>query len=796
MSLTKLFNLSQDSRKQNFGLALFQTSLRIRLTIMFTLVALVPLAVAALFGYWHARSSLVNLALAQIEHETKTATRDIETYLGQFSNEILTFSKMPAIQGIIRAKDNNGVDPIDYDSYPVWVDRLTQIFAVEMGTKKYYQQLRYIDENGDEMVRVDYRNDRIIIISGTDQLQNKGQSDYVIKASQLKDGEVYISPLNLNREHGQIEEPHVPVIRFSTPIYDPDGNFRGVVVSNVYAAIVLERLNAEAGQIYLVNEEGYYLLHPDSTKTFGFDLGTDYTIHNDFNQTYLNLIESGHNIYTELDKTRAEGVSLGMVHFDPLTPERYWLLIRTIPEQNILAVANKLSLQVLGAALLLGVVVMVLAVWLTRPIALPVLAMSQAADKLAEGAVDQDISVESNDEIGRLGHAFRKMIAYMQDMTQTAHQLANGDLTVKVTPKSDADALGNAFAQMTTNLSYLVGQVMNNADQLNLASGQLAAITEQAGQATQQIAASTQEQATGINHSFTLTTEISTMIQQVATNAQTGAERAAMAAQVARDGAMTVESNINMMQSVRAKVGHSAQRVREMGYRSEQIGAIIKTIDDIASQTNLLALNAAIEAARAGEHGKGFAVVADEVRKLAEKSAIATQEIAELIKEIQHTVSEAITAMEEGAFEVEAGVTQVNKSGQALVHILETAEAVNQQVEEIAEAAQQMTESSNELVNSMDSISAMVEENSAATEEMAAQVEEVSGSTQTMKEMAQQLQELIAQFKLNSIHLPQPTSSKLTRTIKAEVSAPVKGIDLECQPTNGHYKKRNGVSSQ
>jgi len=223
--------------------------------------------------------------------------------------------------------------------------------------------------------------------------------------------------------------------------------------------------------------------------------------------------------------------------------------------------------------------------------------------------------------------------------------------------------------------------------------------------------------------------------------------------------------------------------VQEMGKRSEEIGAIVETIQDIASQTNLLALNAAIEAARAGEHGKGFAVVADEVRKLAERSSLATKEIGGLIKRIQGTVAEAVLAMDEGAKEVESGVALANEAGSALGSILAAAEKVYTQAKEAGEAAKLMNVASDELLEAVESVSAVVEQNtasteemsagasevsqaieniasvseensaaveevSASTEEMSAQVEEVTASAQSLMEMAKELQAVVALFKL------------------------------------------------
>jgi len=405
----------------------------------------------------------------------------------------------------------------------------------------------------------------------------------------------------------------------------------------------------------------------------------------------------------------------------------------------------------------------------------------------------QSLKYDSKDEMGDLARAFNAMISRLQ-------------------------GVGTNFAGMTANLQKTIGQVADSANAVASAAGQLAKASEQSGEATNQIATTiqqvakgtadqtegvtktagsveqmsraidgvakgAQEQATAIARASQVTARISQAIEQVANNAQSVTRDSAEAARYSRDGARTVKETIVGMDAIRSKVGLSAGKVQEMGTRSEEIGAIVETIEDIASQTNLLALNAAIEAARAGEQGKGFAVVADEVRKLAERSSLATKEIAGLIKGIQKTVGEAVSAMQESANEVEAGVARTNSAGEVLNNILEAVESVYKQAEEAGTAAAKVNAAAGELVGAVDAVSAVIEENTAATEEMAAnsseltqqieniasvseensasveevsasteevsaQVEEVSASATSMMEMAQKLQQVVAQFKL------------------------------------------------
>ena len=244
-------------------------------------------------------------------------------------------------------------------------------------------------------------------------------------------------------------------------------------------------------------------------------------------------------------------------------------------------------------------------------------------------------------------------------------------------------------------------------------------------------------------------------IEQVAANAQSVAEASAQATRSAHIGRDTVDHSVKAMSRISESIAPAVERVKELCIRSSEIGKIIEVIDDIAEQTNLLALNAAIEAARAGEHGKGFAVVADEVRKLAERSSKATKEIAVLIASVQEGTEQAVAAMDQGAKQVQEGSRLSIEADRSLEEILQAIEATDEKTRSIAAAAQQMTESSAAVVRSTDNISSISEENAAAaeevsasTEEMSAQIEEMAASAEALSTMAADLKKLVVQFRL------------------------------------------------
>jgi methyl-accepting chemotaxis protein len=317
-----------------------------------------------------------------------------------------------------------------------------------------------------------------------------------------------------------------------------------------------------------------------------------------------------------------------------------------------------------------------------------------------------------------------------------AHQVADGDLRIQIDyrSKDEVGELSEAFRTMTENLRGTISRVSETSNQVATASSQLQSTAEQIATGAEEVAAQSATVATAGE-------EMSATSGDIAQNCQMASEGAQRASQTATEGAVIVERTIVVMGQIAAKVQETASTVESLGARSDQIGAIIGTIEDIADQTNLLALNAAIEAARAGEQGRGFAVVADEVRALAERTTRATKEIGEMIKAIQKETKGAVTAMEQGVRQVETGTEEAAKSGHALREILEQVNSVAMQVNQIATAAEEQTATTSEISSNMHQITEVVMQTSHGAQESATAAAQLNGN-------AEELQRLVRQFKL------------------------------------------------
>ncbi|GFO67988.1 methyl-accepting chemotaxis protein [Geomonas limicola] len=324
----------------------------------------------------------------------------------------------------------------------------------------------------------------------------------------------------------------------------------------------------------------------------------------------------------------------------------------------------------------------------------------------------------------------------LNELLDSITAIAGGDLTRRVgyQSKDELGQLSEHFNAFAAKLQQIMVQLGGEACRVASASTELRSTAHQMAAGTEEVVAQAGTVATAGE-------EMAATSSDIAQNCHLAAEGAQRANQAAVEGSGVVQATVRVMGLIAERVQGAAQTVESLGSRSDQIGAIVGTIEDIADQTNLLALNAAIEAARAGEQGRGFAVVADEVRALAERTTRATKEISEMIRTIQLETRSAVSAMEEGNREVERGTQEAARSGQALEDILEQINAVTLQAQQIATAAEQQTATTSEISSNMMQITDIVQR--------AAQgAGETAQAAQGLSVMSEELQGIVSQFKV------------------------------------------------
>lgn len=435
-----------------------------------------------------------------------------------------------------------------------------------------------------------------------------------------------------------------------------------------------------------------------------------------------------------------------------------------------------------AVGMLLGVFFSIfISAYLTSPIRKMVRTMADIADM--KGDLTQEIPVWSTDETGEMAFQFNRMLANLRNLIKEVRLDAARVAETSGVLADFAVKTKQATGQIISAINETVAVVEQGSEQQRESVKQAVEMMNQFNQVLEQVAVGASEQAKKVTEASRYVNEVTEEIGQIAERSKSVAGASLKTIQVAEKGTQVVTGTIAGMEKIRTIVQEAAQTIQNLGSRSQQIGEIIKVIDDIAEQTNLLALNAAIEAARAGEHGKGFAVVADEVRKLAERSSKSTREIGELVVAITDGIEESVAAIGQAVLEVDQGFARTSEAGQVLAEITGMADRTNSEIQQINESTKKVYVRIREIADGLADLAAIADENSAAGSEMARgsqqvkkvveniehvsaeaarsvrevstsgeeirdSVQNIARSSETLAQMARELEVMTAQFKL------------------------------------------------
>ena len=381
------------------------------------------------------------------------------------------------------------------------------------------------------------------------------------------------------------------------------------------------------------------------------------------------------------------------------------------------------------------ILIIIIGFFIVRSISGPLNEITKIATRIGEGDLYVELPVvKRKDEIGILIHSFGNMIEALKRMADAAQKIASGDITGSIVPQSEKDILGNAFLQMLNNLRRIMKEIMEGVNLLGSSSSEILA-------ATTQVASGTAETATAITETTTTVEEVQQAAKQTAQKAKNVADSAQLVSKVSQNGQKAVEDTVNGMNHIREQMDTIAQTVVRLSEQSQSIGGIIASVTDIADQSNLLAVNAAIEAAKAGEQGKGFAVVAQEIKNLAGQSKQSTLQVRNILNDVQKATSAAVMATEQGSKAVEAGVKQSLLTGEAIRILSESSN-------EAVQAATQIVASSQQQVVGMDQIGIAMQNINQAGTETAVSMVQSEKAAKNLSELGMKLKELVERFKV------------------------------------------------
>lgn len=514
-----------------------------------------------------------------------------------------------------------------------------------------------------------------------------------------------------------------------SPIYASDGKaVSGIVmmameIDNLTDIVDRVRIGA-TGYAAIVQKNGVMIALPDKASIMKEDINKMAGM-----EALARMVAQGQSGLVEYSRNGIAKV--GSVAAVPLTG---WSVFSAIERADLLSPATALRDTIIAIALISLLLASAFLYLFSRSLTAPLNAIVKAAQAIAEGNISIELSLASRrDEMGSLSRAFALMLASLREKARIAGKIAQGDLTVEAAPLSADDVLGNAFSAMVARLRTHMSGINEGFGVLTAAGGEILA-------ATTQVVAGTTETVAAITETTATVEEVRQAARLSSEKAKNVSSNAQKVTQASQSGQTAVDDTTAAMLRIRSQMESIAGTIVRLSEQNQSIGGIIASVTDLADQSNLLAVNAAIEAARAGDQGKGFTVIALEIKSLAEQSKKATAQIREILGEVQKATGAAVMATEQGTKAVEAGVSLSAQAGEAIRVLAATSN-------EATQAATQIVASSQQQVIGMDQIGIAMTNISQAGAQTAASMRQAEAAARNLHELGQKLKGLVDQYK-------------------------------------------------